>query len=156
MRNGGRLISGREPYNFKLEDEKVQIPVSAKAFSRLDRARQEGESFSDVIIRLSTSTLEGLQRRGEQEVVTEEGRRVILSIDQKECLGAMSCVQMAPSVFAYDTTWAGRWRKRQEPLGMMEVEEGSVKTETLRLAAEACPYSAISVRDAETGEQLYP
>lgn len=136
--------------------KEVQIPISSKAFARLDRAKREGETFSDVIIRLSTSTLEGLQRRGEQEVVTSDGRRLILSIDQAECLGAMSCVQMAPSVFAYDTSWSGSFRKRAEPLGMMEVEEGTVNAETLRLAAEACPYAAITVRDAETGEQLYP
>lgn len=139
-----------------MAEEGREIKVNEKAFARLDRAKKEGESYSDVIIRLSTSTLEGLQRRGEQEVVTSEGRRLILSIDQAECLGAMSCVQMAPSVFAYDTTWAGSWRKRAEPLGMMEVEEGTVKTETLRLAAESCPYGAITIRDAETGEQLYP
>jgi ferredoxin/predicted CopG family antitoxin len=139
-----------------MSDEEREIRISGKAFQRLSRARREGEEYSDVIIRLSTATLEGLQRRGEQEVSTSDGRRLILSIDQDKCLGAMSCVSEAPSVFSYDTTQQGLWRKSAQPLGMKEVEEGEVDSETISRAAESCPYAAIKVRDAETGEILFP
>jgi ferredoxin len=136
--------------------EDTEIHISNRAFDRISRARREGETLSDVIIRLSAATLEGLQRRGEMEVVTSEGKKLVISIDQDKCLGAMSCVTLAPSVFAYDKTEAGLWRRNAEPLGMMEVEKGEVSSETLHLAAESCPYKAIFLKDAETGEQLIP
>jgi len=136
--------------------EDTEIRISNRAFDRISRARREGESLSDVIIRLSAATLEGLQRRGEMEVTTTEGRKLVISIDQDKCLGAMSCVTLAPSVFSYDKTEAGVWRRRAEPLGMMEVEKGEVSGETLQLAAESCPYKAIILKDAETGEPIVP
>ena len=136
--------------------EERDVKLNSKAWGILDRAKREGESYSDVILRLSTTTLEGLQRRGEQQVVTSDGRKLRLIIDQDKCLGAMSCVTMAPSVFAYDDTSKGLWRKQNLPLGMHEVEEGKVETETLRLAAESCPYQAIRIRDADTGEEFFP
>ena len=136
--------------------DEVSVSVNTKAFTRLSRAKRTGETISDVILRLSESTLEGLQRRGEQEIVTSDGRRLKVSIDQSKCLGAMSCVTEAPSVFAYDDTNVGVWRKQREPLGMREVEEGKVDSEALMLAAESCPYKAISIIDAETGEEILP
>ena len=132
------------------------VKLSEKAFARLDRARREGETYSDVILRLTLATLDGLQRRGEQQVVTSDGRELTLSIDQAKCLGAMSCVTMAPAVFAYDDTTKGHWRKQSEPLAMMEVDAGQVDSETLRLAAESCPYRSITVRDSASGEELFP
>jgi len=138
----------------KAQDEDVTIKVNGKAFSRLSNAKRTGETLSDVILRLSESTLEGLQRRGEMNIVTSDGRNLVISVDQDKCLGAMSCVTMAPTVFAYDDTTAGLWRKQAVPLGMREVEEGSVDGETLRLAAESCPYRAIKVTDASTGEEI--
>ena len=139
-----------------MSGEERELRINGKAFERLSRAKREGESYSDVIIRLSAATLEGLQRRGEKEVVTSDGLRLTLSIDQDKCLGAMSCVTLAPSVFSYDVSQAGPWRKRSEPLGMMDVEEGEVDSDTLSRAAQSCPYQAIIVKDAETGEILFP
>ena len=139
-----------------MSSEERELRISKKAFERLSRAKRDGETFSDVVIRLSSATLEGLQRRGEKEVVTSDGLRLILSIDQSKCLGAMSCVTLAPSVFSYDISQAGPWRKQAEPLGMMDVEEGEVDSDALSRAAQSCPYQAITVKDAETGEVLFP
>ena len=139
-----------------MSGEERELRINGKAFERLSRAKREGETYSDVIVRLSAATLEGLQRRGEQEVVTSDGLRLTLSIDQDKCLGAMSCVTLAPSVFAYDISQQGQWRKRSEPLGMMDVAEGEVDSDTLTRAAQSCPYQAITVKDAETGEVLFP
>jgi len=136
--------------------EDTEIRISSRAFDRISRARREGETLSDVIVRLSAATLEGLQRRGEMEVVTSEGKKLVISIDQDKCLGAMSCVTLAPTVFSYDKTESGVWRRKAEPLGMMEVEKGEVNGEALQLAAESCPYKAIILKDAETGEPIVP
>ncbi|MDV3293300.1 MAG: ferredoxin [Nitrososphaerales archaeon] len=142
--------------HMQTQPEDTEIRVNSRAHSRLTRARRTGETLSDVILRLSDSTLEGLQRRGEQEIVTSDGRKLMISIDQEKCLGAMSCVTMAPLIFAYDDTTRGLWRKQHEPLGMHEVEEGEVGSEALALAAESCPYQAIRIRDASTGEEIFP
>jgi len=142
-------------HDCSMPEEEIEIRVSGKAFNRLSRARKEGETISDVIIRLSAATLEGLQRRGEKEVVTSDGRKLILSIDQDKCLGAMSCVAMAPSIFSYDVTQEGLWRRRGEPLGMKDTDEGEVDSDTLHLSAQSCPYKAIVLKDAVTGEILF-
>ena len=128
--------------------------INSRAFDRLSRARKEGETLSDVIIRLSEATLEGLQRRGEKVVETLDGRKLILTIDQDKCLGAMSCVAMAPSIFSYDVTQEGMWRKRGEPLGMKDSDR-DVDSDTLHLAAQSCPYKAIALKDAATGEVIF-
>jgi len=139
-----------------LAQDGTEIRINNRAFDRLTRARREGETLSDVIIRLSAATLEGLQRRGEMEATTSDGRKLIVSIDQVKCLGAMSCVSMAPSVFAYDNTQGGIWRRRAEPLGMKEIGEKELDSDSLHLAAESCPYQAIILKDAESGEILFP
>jgi ferredoxin/predicted CopG family antitoxin len=138
-----------------MQDEEKQITLNEKAYNRLTRAKREGETYSDVIVRLSAATVEGLQRRGEMELLTSDGKRLAVAIDQDKCLGAMSCVTLAPAVFAYDTTQKGLWRKRDEPLGMREVEEGEVDSEALILAAQSCPYKAIRLKDAGTGEDVF-
>jgi len=133
----------------------VEVKLTGKALDRLSRARREGETISDVVLRLSAATLEGLQRRGEQEVITSDGKKVTMSIDQDKCLGAMSCVTLAPTVFAYDSSQKGHWRKKSEPLGMIDVGEGEVHSETLYHAAESCPYRAIKLKDSTTGEIVF-
>ncbi len=139
-----------------MSNEERQIPISEKAYERLTFARRDEETYSDVIIRLSSSTLEALQRRGEKEIVTSEGRKLTLSIEQGKCLGAMSCVALAPSLFAIDASQLGVSRKHDEPLGMRDVLEGEIDAETLVLAAESCPYKAIRISDAETGAGIVP
>ena len=135
-----------------MPEDGTEIRINGKAFDRLSRARREGETLSDVIIRLSAATLEGLQRRGELEISTSDGRKFVVSVNQDKCLGAMSCVTLAPSVFAYDATDKGTWRKRAEPLAMMEPEEDEIDSTSLLMAAESCPYRAIVVKDAKTGD----
>jgi ferredoxin len=136
--------------------DSVEVRLSGKAMRTLARAMKDGESISDVVVRLSEATLEGLQRRGEMDVLTSDGKDLLLSIDQEKCLGAMSCVSVAPSVFSYDDTRQGPWRRKAEPLGMKEVGEGEVSADTLRLAAESCPYRAIVMKDRSTGDLLFP
>ncbi len=134
------------------------ISLSKKAYEILTKAQKKGETISDVIVRLSETKIAGLQRRGEKEITTSDGRRLIVRIDQDKCAGAESCVQMAPLVFALDPKELGGFRRGAQPLGMKEVEEKSVDSDTIIVAAKSCPYRAIYVKDAETGEELagYP
>ena len=134
------------------EDETVGL--NSKAYVILVKARKKGETFSDVIIRLTSTKLAGLQKRGENEILSSDGKRLAVSVEQDLCLGAESCVSVAPTVFALDPHSLGLTRKETEPLGMMEVPEMSVDSETILRAAESCPYKAIHVRDLETGEEL--
>ncbi|MHB1908464.1 MAG: 4Fe-4S domain-containing protein [Nitrososphaerales archaeon] len=132
-------------------DEERKIGISDKAYEILAWARKEGETLSDVILRLASKTLEGLQRRGEKTIETSDGTKLILSIDQTKCLGAESCVVLAPSVFALDHSTL-----REEPLGMRVVLDKSIDRDTIIRAAVSCPYKAINVKEASTDEELVP
>ena len=84
------------------------IAVNERAYDKLTWAKKKDETYSDVIIRLVSTKLDGLQRRGEKEIVTQDNKRLILSIDQSLCMGAESCSSLAPEVFALDES-----RKRE-------------------------------------------
>jgi ferredoxin/predicted CopG family antitoxin len=131
--------------------EERTIAINPKAYDKLSWARKKDESFSDVIIRLVSTKLDGLQRRGEKKIVTEDGKRLILSIDQGLCMGAESCVSLAPEIFALDSS-----RVNKDPLAIRDVMEGEVPSERIFAAAETCPYKAIKIKDAETGESIFP
>ncbi len=63
-------------------------------------------------------------------------------VDENSCSGHGDCVDVAPSIFRLDDDIAE------------VVADGPV--ELLIEAAEACPAAAISVVDADTGEQIFP
>jgi ferredoxin/predicted CopG family antitoxin len=130
------------------------ISLDDKAFERLTWAKREEETYSDVVIRLTSTKIEGLQRRGEVEVVTSDGRRLGIRIEQGKCSGAESCVTLAPEVFALDPSQLGRTHR--EPLGVREVMEKQVESESIIRAVKSCPYGAILVRDLDTGEAISP
>lgn len=130
------------------------VSLSTKAYDTLLKAKKKGESFSDVIIRLSQAKVAALQKRGEKEIMTSDERRLIVQVDQDLCAGAESCVSVAPEVFSLDPSQLGGFRRGLTPLGMREVEERSVDAEKIVSAAKSCPYHAIIVRDAESGEEL--
>jgi ferredoxin len=131
------------------------VVLDEKTYQRLLRAKREGETISDVILRLTSTKLLGLQRRGEEEILTSDDRRLSVSVDQDLCMGAESCVALAPEVFSLDDTQLGR-RIGTEPLGMLEVDEGTVDSDRIIRAARSCPYQAIRVRDTKTNDQLAP
>jgi ferredoxin/predicted CopG family antitoxin len=134
--------------------EDKSVSLNKQAFDRLVKAKKKGESFSDVVIRLSEIKVAALQRRGEKEITTSDGHTLVVQIIQDKCMGAESCVVVAPTVFALDSSRLGGFRRGAEPLGMREVEERTVDSETVILAAKSCPYRAIYVKDVETGEEL--
>jgi len=135
--------------------EERRITLSDRVYQRLTRAMGEGESIDDVIMRLTSTKLFGLQRRGEEEIVTSDDKTLSVGVDQDLCMGAESCVAIAPEVFSLDETQLGR-RTSTEPLGMIDVEEGTVESDRIIRAAKSCPYKAIRVRDKKTDFQLAP
>jgi len=136
------------------EKEHNQISINDKAYARLSKAKKKGESYSDVIVRLSDTKVTALQRRGEMEIATSDNKRLVVEVDQDKCVGAESCVSIAPDVFALDASELGGFRRDATPLGMREVEERSIASEKIITAAKSCPYHSIFVRDAETGDEL--
>ncbi|PJE64458.1 MAG: ferredoxin [Candidatus Ryanbacteria bacterium CG10_big_fil_rev_8_21_14_0_10_43_42] len=67
-----------------------------------------------------------------------------LFVDRALCIGAASCVAVAPDVFELD----------EENKAVVKNAKGA-DTETIILAAKSCPTRAIFVYD-ENGEQIYP
>jgi ferredoxin len=65
-------------------------------------------------------------------------------IDREECIGAASCMAIAPGTFQLD----------DENLAFL-VDPDSYDDETLLLAAQSCPTNAISVYDEE-GKKIWP
>ena len=62
-----------------------------------------------------------------------------------KCIGAASCVAIAPKVFQLD----------KENKAVVLSQDGNTDDEKL-LAAQSCPTGAIVVIDEETGEQIWP
>ncbi len=134
--------------------EEKTVVLNQAALDRLLKAKKQGETLSDVIIRLSETKVTGLQRRGEKEIKTSDGRQLVVGVVQDKCAGAESCVSVAPMVFSLDRSELGGFRRGGTPLGMREVPERTVDSETIIIAANSCPYRAIYVKDTRTGEQL--
>ena len=67
--------------------------------------------------------------------------KLIPQIDESACAAHGDCVDVAPDVFELDD---------------VAVVVGEGPAELILEAARACPSSAISVIDADTGECVYP
>lgn len=72
----------------------------------------------------------------------KEYRKVV--IDRDACIGAASCIAVAPGTFQLD----------DENLAFL-VDPDAHDDETLLLAAQSCPTNAIIVYDAQ-GNQIWP
>jgi len=68
-------------------------------------------------------------------------------------MASQSCISLAPKVFRID------WKKRKsmfEGAPLEVVDEHAADSETIFLAAQSCPYQAIVLEDANSGERLFP
>jgi ferredoxin len=68
-----------------------------------------------------------------------------ISIDRDLCIGAATCLAIAPEVFALD----------DDAKAIILEGIGEATDENVIDAARACPTTAITIRD-ETGKQIYP
>jgi ferredoxin len=72
-------------------------------------------------------------------------RRLEITVDPHRCVGSMMCVMVAAKTFALDEG------------GQAEViDAAGDPADDVVNAAVQCPMIAISVRDADTGEVLFP
>lgn len=67
-----------------------------------------------------------------------------VTVLRDKCIGAASCVAIAPKVFALDA------EQKAYIIGQDELDEMKL------LAAQSCPTAAIVITDIETGEQVWP
>jgi ferredoxin len=68
-----------------------------------------------------------------------------VEVIRDKCIGAASCVAIAPRVFALD----------EEQIAIILSQDGE-DDPTKLLAAQSCPTAAIIVTDTQTGEQVWP
>lgn len=83
-----------------------------------------------------------------------------LMVDRNLCIGAASCIAVAPGTFELDPENKAVLRRKTPPPSSEittrgELEDQTIDDETLLLAAKACPTQAIIVYDEE-GKQVYP
>lgn len=67
-----------------------------------------------------------------------------VKVIRSKCIGAASCVAIAPKVFVLDGT------------NLAYVISEEELDETKLLAAQSCPTSAIEIEDISTGEKVWP
>lgn len=67
-----------------------------------------------------------------------------VTVDRPKCIGAASCVAIAPKVFGLD--------EKNLAYVISEDELDDIKL----LAAQSCPTAAIIVEDIESGQQVWP
>lgn len=68
-----------------------------------------------------------------------------VEVIRDKCIGAASCVAIAPNTFALD----------EHEIAVIIAQNGD-DDETELLAAQSCPTAAIIVTDTSTGEQVWP
>lgn len=66
-------------------------------------------------------------------------------VDPAICTGAQMCVSIAPETFSYDPTD-----------GVSKAVGGPSEDPQVVEAAELCPVEAVTVRELDTGEQVFP
>jgi len=125
------------------------VELSDKAYRMLWNAKRPGETLSDTITRNPDIRKANLQKRGEVQIVTMEGKKVKAGIVEDLCLGTGFCAVLAPEHFSLERTQIGG-----EPLGIADADESLVDFERLKRAAESCPWRAIYLKDSDSGEYL--
>lgn len=68
-----------------------------------------------------------------------------VEVIRDKCIGAASCVAIAPAVFQLD----------EQNIAVILSQEGN-DDDTKLLAAQSCPTAAIVVTDTSTGQQVWP
>jgi ferredoxin len=125
------------------------VDLTDKAYRMLVNAKRPGETLSDTIVRNPDIRKANLQKRGEVEITTVEGKKLKAGIVEDLCLGTGFCAVLAPEHFSLERGQIGK-----EPLGIADSDEKLVDFDRLKRAAESCPWRAIYLKDAETGDFL--
>lgn len=127
------------------------VELSDRAYRMLVNAKRPGESLSDAITRNPDIRKANLQKRGEVDITTMEGKRLKAGIVEDLCLGTGFCAVLAPEHFSLERKQIGG-----EPLGIADADQKLVDFERLKRAAESCPWRAIYLKDSDTGNVIVP
>lgn len=76
---------------------------------------------------------------------TGQSAKYVVKVDQNLCIGAASCVALAPKIFQLN----------QDNKAYVVDPSGDTE-ENLKAAAQSCPVNAIILENKETGTQEYP
>lgn len=74
------------------------------------------------------------------------GRKLKITVDREKCIGAASCVAVAPKTFQLD----------DENKAVVLDMAGWNSNEEIQMAAKSCPTLAIIIEDGETGGRIFP
>jgi len=132
-----------------MADMPQTIELSDKAYRMLVNAKRSGESLSDTILRNPDIRKANLQKRGEVDITTTEGKKLQAGIVEDLCLGTGFCAVLAPEHFSLERSQIG-----EEPLGISDSDEKLVDLDRLRRASESCPWRAIYLKDSESGDYI--
>lgn len=83
--------------------------------------------------------------KDEKGNLTKQIGKYKVEVIREKCIGAASCVAIAPGVFKLD----------EEQIAVIISQDGDDDATKL-LAAQSCPTAAIIVTDTETGQQVWP
>ncbi|OGL72713.1 hypothetical protein A3F28_01310 [Candidatus Uhrbacteria bacterium RIFCSPHIGHO2_12_FULL_57_11] len=83
-----------------------------------------------------------------------------IKVDRDLCIGAASCVTVAPIYFALNSDNKAYPKEPGLPdeptVHERVIEVSDSEKEAILLAAQSCPTLAIFIHDEETGEQIFP
>jgi len=78
--------------------------------------------------------------------VTQKIRNYTITINRTLCIGAATCIALAPKAWALD----------EEAKAVLLDTASSESNESLIASAKGCPVGAITIVDDRTGEQIFP
>lgn len=82
---------------------------------------------------------------GPKTITTSDGKKLTVKVDRNLCIGAATCVAVAPKMFALDG----------EAKAILLDTSGEESYQSVMDAAKSCPVAAIILTD-EQGTQVYP
>jgi ferredoxin len=130
------------------------MPSTPEAFPPVFPEPLDAETHVESIPTPSPIILPATQRSVQFRTRTGDERNLRVTIDWDKCMGAGSCVIVAPSVFQLDEKAEKSVFISRAALRVKDPD--SVDNETMIIAAQSCPYSAIIVEDEKTGERIHP
>ncbi len=77
---------------------------------------------------------------------TKKVRRYTMIIDRNACIGAATCIALAPRAYVLD----------EEAKAIFLETAGEESDDALLDAAKGCPVAAIKIIDTATGKQVFP
>ena len=80
-----------------------------------------------------------------------------IRVDREKCIGAASCVALAPTVFELDSDNKAIMKSKEgtRSSDWVDISELDASFDDIMAAAESCPTLAIIIED-DDGNQIYP